>query len=326
MDIDPELVSAKIVNEVTSVEVAPDPPRDFKSFWIETRERLNDVPIELEITRFVSNDDSDVFQAEWFANSYEGRRIGGPLIIPKDVKGPQWVYSHGYGNTDRGAARQTNLASKGFIAVGLDARGYNRSRIPGDPRIPGWAVFGVEDRTQYILRGAVADVMRAVDVARAIEGADPERTVLSGGSFSGGLSALAAPWIDNLAYLALRVPTFGAYELRRQLVKRGSGHEINTFLNTLSPGRIAHVMTELRYFDAVNAAPLIRDLPVTVGLGISDVVVPGETVAAIYNALGTNDKELLTYPCSHTDHPLAKRWVEYETHIVARAGQRCGLL
>lgn len=312
-----------MIESVRAVRVEPDPPVDFAAFWQRTAAELQEIPLDLEISYAVpegapSHPDLEV--AVWTATSLGGRRISGPLIRPKDAAGPlpQWVYGHGYGSINGGAAWWPHIAQKGFITVGLDARGYRLSRHPDDPSIPGWVLSGIESPDDYILRGAVADTMRAVDVARALTNADPQRTVLSGGSFSGGLAVLAAPWISDLRYVAVSVPTFGAYELRRTLVERGSGKEVNDFLASLSPDQAQGVVENLRYFDAVNAAPYIQTT-VSVGLGVVDVVVPGETVAAIYHAVGTSDKELLDYPCSHSVHPLAQEWAGWDRHIQERA-------
>lgn len=331
MEIDPDLVTPQLAARVCEVRVAVDPPADFDSFWNATVAELSKVPIDLEIKWCAPPSDlpSDVRYnvryAEWFANSLGGRRIGGPLTLPHTVAGPQWVYGHGYNSIDTGTTWRPDLALKGFVAVGLDARGYNRSRMHGDPKVPGWALAGIEASDSYILRGAVADLVRTVEAARLIEGVDPQRTVLWGGSFSGGLATLAAPWIENLAYLVLKVPTFGAYNLRRTLVKKGSGAEINEYIDALNPPDRERLIERLRYFDAVNAAPLIHRVPTTVGLGVSDVVVPGETVAALYHALGTADKELLCYPCSHSAHPLKSAWEDFESHILRRGQQICRL-
>lgn len=321
MDIDPALVTDRLRRQVESVRVEPDPPPDFVPFWRETLAELNEVPLglEVELQEAAESGQEGLLLGEWSANSLGGRRIGGPLAMPAKRRGPQWVYGHGYGSVHAGCGWRPELARLGFIAVGCDARGYKRSRRPGDPGVPGWILSGIEARESYILRGAVADTVRAVQVARALEGADPRQTVLEGGSFSGGTAVLAAPWIDDLAYLAARVPTFGAYDLRRTLVKRGSGAEINAYMEGLDEAGRRALRERLRYFDAVNAAAYIDGIPVTVGLGVSDVVVPGETVAAIYHAIPSPDKELLTVPCSHTDHPLAAQWSRFTEHIQRRA-------
>lgn len=347
MDIDPSLVTDEHRRHVESVRVEPDPPEDFEEFWRSTLEALNAIPLNLTIERLPAGvadrahvaggsgsdgqgggssdrtQEDDVWLGVWSADSLGGRRISGPISVPKRPTGAQWVYGHGYGSIQSGSGWRPDLARRGFIAVGCDARGYNRSRIEGDPGVPGWATCRIEDKERYILRGAIADTIRAVQAARAIDGADPSRTVLAGGSFSGGTAILAAPWIEGLRYVAVSVPTFGAYDLRRTLVKRGSGAEINALMERLGPRERAALEETLRYFDAVNAASFIRSVPVTVGLGVSDAVVPGETVAAIYHALATEDKELLSYACSHTNHPRIAEWRHFDRHVLDRAIKLC---
>lgn len=338
MDINPSLVTDEHKRQVESVRVQPDPPGDFEEFWRETVEALSGVPLNLTIEWLPTGaagespaagagvdqaSMDDVRLGVWSADSLGGRRIAGPISVPKRPGGAQWVYGHGYGSIESGCGFRADLARRGFIAVGCDARGYHRSRLPGDPGVPGWATCGIEEKERYILRGAIADTIRAVEVARAIEGADPRRTVLAGGSFSGGTAILAAPWIDDLRYVAVSVPTFGAYDLRRTLVKQGSGAEVNALMQRLDGHGREKLRDTLRYFDAVNAAAFIREVPVTVGLGVSDVVVPGETVAAIYHALATPEKELLSFACSHTDHPRAAEWRHFERHVLERALALC---
>lgn len=322
MNRDPAALTPDVIESVRSVRVEPDPPADFTAFWEQTVAELNAIPLELEIHPVTDEEAAfpDLEAAVWSANSLGGRRIAGPLLRPKGHAGPLpvWVYGHGYGSIREGAAWKPHTARRGFVTVGLDARGYNRSRVDGDPGVPSWILHGIESPADYILRGAVADTIRAVQVARALKGVDPKKTILQGGSFSGGLAVLAAPWINDLVYVAASVPTFGAYDLRRNLVRRGSGHEINELLNSLTPADADTIRNNLRYFDAVNAAPFVRT-PISIGLGVVDDVVPGETVAAIYNALGSEDKVLLDFPCAHSTHPLARRWEEWERHVIERA-------
>ena len=326
MNGDPEHLTAEDIETVLATQVVPDPPEDFPQFWTEVATELEATPMDLELVPVeVESAPPDVSTYIWTATSLGGRRIAGPVAWPENTGGPrpQWVYGHGYGSRN-GCGWNFAPARKGFITLGLDARGYGRSRLDGDPSVPGWVLHGIESPKDYILRGAVADTIRAVQVARTLEGADPTRTVLKGGSFSGGLAVLAAPWISNLAYVAVSVPTFGAYSLRRTLVERGSGKEVNDYLDRVGPARAETILQSLRYFDAVNAAPYVT-APISVGLGVIDAVVPGETVAAIYHALGSRDKELLHYPCSHSTHPLTGAWRAWEEHILERAARHVGL-
>ena len=324
--MDPTSVTVEMMRRIEKTRVEPDAPGDFDAFWRATLEELERIPLRLEVTPCPSPQGfDDVFCAIWKADGLGGRRIGGPLAMPKDGFRALWVYGHGYGSTDSGSGWRPDLARRGFAALGVDARGYGKSREPGDPGVPGWITHGIGDIHSYILRGAVMDTVRAVQAARSLEGADACKTVLSGFSFSGGLAVMAAPWIADLAYVAVGVPTFGAYDLRRTLVKGGSGAEINRLFERLSEAEARDLRDRLRYFDAVNFAARVRGVPVTVGYGAVDPIVPGETVAAIYNALATKDKEILGYPCAHYDHPLAAKWAEFERHILERAERLVGL-
>lgn len=326
MNGDPEQLTSQDIEKVITTKVTPDPPDDFEQFWLEVVAELERTPLDLELSPVkVEDAPPSVATYTWTATSVGGRRISGPVAWSEegDVDRPQWVYGHGYGSLG-GCGWAFGAVSRGFIALGLDARGYGRSRQDDDPSVPGWVLHGIDSPRDYILRGAVADTIRAVQVARALQGADPARTVLRGGSFSGGLAVLAAPWIEDLAYVAVSVPTFGAYGLRRTLVERGSGKEVNDYLDEVGSPQAEEILGNLRYFDAVNAAPYVK-APISVGLGIIDVVVPGETVAAIYHALGSHEKELLHYPCSHSTHPLTSAWRAWEQHILERGSRLAGL-
>lgn len=294
--ITPEHLTPADYQRVEATRVQPDPPSDLVPFWQEVVAELNATPLDLELRPEAG---------EWYATSLGGRRIGGTYSAPPGAENlPQWIKGHGYGSPE-GSSR---FEEPGFITLTVDARGYGRSKAPGDPGIPGWVISGIEDRRAYILRGAVADWIRAAQVARALPGANPRSTLLTGGSLGGGLAMLAAPWVPDLLGLIASVPTFGAYDLRTRLVKRGSGAEVNARLEKETDRSI--IRENLRYFDVVNIAPLIQ-VPSLVGLGVLDDVVPGETVAAIYHALGSERKELFSYPCSHSTHPLDQRWAEF---------------
>lgn len=306
----PDEVGRAEHERVRAVRVEPDPPADFAAFWGEVAAELDATPLDLELRT----------DGEWRATSLGGIRIGGTYRLPAGRPArprPQWVTSHGYGSM-AGTLPFELPGGPDWITVTVDVRGHGRSREGCDPGVPGWAVCGIDDPRTYIVRGAVADWLRAVQVARSLDGADPGASLLAGASLAGGLACLAAPWLEGLLGVVLQVPTFGAYDLRRRLVKAGSGAEVNACMNRLPAEGQSRIRQNLRYFDAVNAAPSIR-VPALVGLGVLDDLVPGETVAAIFHALGSPQKELLSFPCSHSDHPLSARWEEFTARSYAWA-------
>jgi cephalosporin-C deacetylase-like acetyl esterase len=91
----------------------------------------------------------------------------------------------------------------------------------------GYVLTGIASPEEYVLRGAVCDYMRAVEVGREILGPLVSRTVLNGTSFAGGLAVMAQSVMQVANLLFVAVPSFGWAEGRRFLVEEGSGQEIN---------------------------------------------------------------------------------------------------
>jgi cephalosporin-C deacetylase len=201
-------------------------------------------------------------------------------------------------------------AEAGVNVVGVEARGYGRSgeALPVPSRW-GYVLTGIESPEEYVLRGAVCDYMRAVEVGAEILGPLVSRTVLNGTSFAGGLAVMAQSVMQVADLLVVAVPTFGWAEGRRSLVEEGSGREINRYLEA-HPGREEDVMALLSYFDPMNFATDIR-CPTLVGLGLQDDVVPAPTVYAIANHLGC-PHEVVRLPVSHTERPEEKLWDRFE--------------
>ncbi len=241
-------------------------------------------------------------------SSLGGHRVSGYAILWKDdLPRPMVVHSHGYGG---GLDFMWRWAEAGANVVGVEARGYGRSggALPAPSRW-GYVLTGIEAPEKYVLRGAVCDYMRAVEVGGEILGPLVSRTVLNGTSFAGGLAVMAQSVMQVADLLVVAVPSFGWAEGRRFLVEEGSGREINRYLEA-HPGREEEVMVVLSYFDAMNFAAEIR-CPTLVGLGLEDPVVPAPTVYAIANHLG-GPHEVVRLPVSHTERPEEKLWERFE--------------
>ena len=241
-------------------------------------------------------------------SSLGGPRVSGYAILWKDdLPRPMVVHSHGYGG---GLDPMWRWAEAGANVVGVEARGYGRSggALPAPSRW-GYVLTGIEAPEKYVLRGAVCDYMRAVEVGGEILGPLVSRTVLNGTSFAGGLAVMAQSVMQVADLLVVAVPSFGWAEGRRFLVEEGSGREVNRYLEA-HPGREEDVMVVLSYFDAMNFAAQIR-CPTLVGLGLEDPVVPAPTVYAIANHLG-GPHEVVRLPVSHTERPEEKLWERFE--------------
>ncbi len=284
-------------------------PPDFEAFWSGTTTELGRIPPAISREPLYSEDPALGFERLTF-DSLGGGRISGYVIRWRDeVPRPLVVHGHGYGG---GLDPMWRWAETGVNVVGVEARGYGRSRyaLPSPSRW-GYVMTGIESPEGYVLRGAVCDYMRAVEAGREILGPLASRTVLNGTSFAGGLAVMAQGVMQVADLLVVAVPSFGWAEGRRFLVEEGSGQEINRYLEA-HPEREEDLMVVLSYFDPMNFAVDIR-CPTLVGLGLEDDVVPAPTVYAIANHL-SGPREVVRLPVSHTDRPEEKLWDRFEAY------------
>ena len=282
-------------------------PPDFESFWEKTRMELAGIEPALAREPLASQNAAFGFERLTFDSLGEARVSGYAIRWKDNLPRPLVVHSHGY---DGGLDPMWRWAEAGVNVVGVEARGYGRSRdaLPAPSRW-GYALSGIESPEEYVLRGAVCDYMRAVEVGGETLGPLVSRTVLNGTSFAGGLAVTAQSVMQAADLLVVAVPSFGWAEGRRFLVEEGSGREINRYLEA-HPGREEDAMVVLSYFDPMNFAADIR-CPTLVGLGLEDEVVPAPTVYAIANHLG-GPHEVVRLPVSHTDRPEEKLWDRFE--------------
>ncbi len=284
-------------------------PPDFESFWGKTLTELGRIPSSVSREPLETEDPTLAFERLMF-DSLGGGRVSGYLIRwPDEVPRPLVVHGHGYGG---GLDLMWHWARAGVNVAGVEARGYGRSRdaLPS-PSPWGYVLTGIESPEEYVLRGAVCDYMRAVEVGREILGPLVSRTVLNGTSFAGGLAVMAQAVMQVADLLVVAVPSFGWAEGRRFLVEEGSGQEINTYLEA-HPEREEDAMVVFSYFDPMNFAADIR-CPTLVGLGLEDDVVPAPTVYAIANHLA-GPHEVVRLPVSHTERPEERLWDRFEAY------------
>lgn len=284
-------------------------PSDFESFWEKTRAELERTSPAVSREPLGSEDPALGFERLGF-DSLGGARIWGYAIRWKDeVPRPLVVHSHGYGGQ---LTPMWHWARAGMNVLGVEVRGYGHSRDALPSRSPwGYVLTGMESPEKHVLRGAVCDYMRAVEVGKELLSPLVSRTVLNGASFAGGLAVMAESVLQVADFLVVSVPSFGWAEGRRLLVEAGSGQEINRYLEA-HPEREENVMVVLSYFDSMNFAAKIS-CPTLVGLGLEDNVVPAPTVYAIVNHLG-GPREVMRLPVSHTDLPEEKLWDRFEAY------------
>jgi cephalosporin-C deacetylase len=285
-------------------------PPDFALFWEKTWKSLMSTEPELlrEPAPVPGVTEHKLLKLSF--RSLGGVRVAGYAILWRnEEKRPLVVHSHGY---DSSCSLQWKWARQGYNVVGVDIRGFGKSRaaVPGLSKW-GYVLTGIETPESSVLRGAVCDYARAVQVARQLCEGSTTRTVLHGFSFSGALALMAGALLGAADLLAIGVPTFGWAEGRHFFVKAGSGAEIGRYLEARRE-EAEDVMLVLSYFDPINFADMVS-CPVLIGVGLKDDVVPAKTVYAIANHL-PGPVEIMKFPVSHSNEAEEKRWEEFEAH------------
>lgn len=281
---------------------------DFFDFWKHTSHELNCIDLAIEEPSPLLSRHGIVYK-EFYFRSLDNVRLHGNLLVWDDHKPrPLIVYTHGYNSQ----CLEVNWpwAEAGANVIGFDVRGFGESVFNTDFRSGfGYVLSGIEHPETSILRGAVCDYIQTVKVAKELLPIDEQKVTFYGYSFAGALSVMAAAITSLPSLLATGVPTLGWAQGRRTLVKRGSGHEINLYLNQF-PEQEENILNTLSYFDPMNFADMINTRCL-VGVGIDDPVVPPDTVYAIVNHMQCNP-EVRVFPVSHSTAKEEALWKLFE--------------
>src|SRR5699024_2185058 len=233
--------------------------------------------------------------------SLGGVRLGGWVAEPKDRPARVGVViSHGYGGREEpelagspagGAVRYP--VARGLPSVSLLPQLYRPEH--------GHVLEGIESMHTYVVGGCAADIWCAASALRQIAG--QISLVYAGASFGGGQGGLAVPWDERFVAAALRVPSFGQYDVRLSLPCPGSGEIVREYVQWHPRAREV-----LRYCDAATAARYLQ-VPTLFACALWAPAVPPPGQFAVYNAareaLG-EDARLQVLSAGHEDtYPTA---------------------
>jgi cephalosporin-C deacetylase len=277
------------LTELLARRTTPQRPADFDDFWRETYADLTPAGtalcVEAEesglgrtVQRISFSSSTGDRALGWLVGPQPGRRVCGGLVI-----------SHGYGGRDQPepAMVPEDAAAIFPVAPWLPAN-------PGGVSSAAHVLNGIGDRHRYAHRFAVADIWRAATALLQRYPDAGERLDFRGGSFGGGIGALALPWDMRFRRAALDVPSFGDYPVRLSRPCTGSGEAVRLHLIDHPDHR-----PMLDYFDAANAAGSIT-IPVHVAAARMDPAVDPRGQFAVYRSL-SGPKRLVVCTAGHTE-------------------------
>lgn len=273
---------------------APAEPVDFASFWQQTYHEARQTPLQIETRPIRSwRPDLEVFEIEY--TSRQGARIGGWLTRPRGSRPRRGVVvGHGYGGRD---APDFDLPGPPATAIFPCLRGQSRSATPAIPELAaGHVLSGIETRETYVHRGCAADLWCAASALIEIAPEAADNIHYMGGSFGGGIGAMALAWDSRFKLGFLSVPSFGNHPLRVTLPCTGSGESVRHYYKDRP-----EVLDVLAYFDSAVHAGRIG-IPVLCECALFDPAVPPPGQFAVYNALA-GPKELAVRQAGHFSYP-----------------------
>jgi len=272
-------------------------PADFDAFWADTLAEARTFDLGLRVTKVDTGLSLvDVFDVEFagfgghpikaWVTRPAGREPGaGPL--------PAVVEYNGYGGGRGLPHERLGWAAAGYLSLFMDTRGQGSrwgsggqtpDPVGSGPATPGFMTRGILDPADHYYRRVFTDAVRAVDAVRAIEGVDPARVAVAGGSQGGGIALAAAGLVPGLMGVLPDVP-FGCHFRRAvDLSDREPYTEITTYLSVHREHAAAAFRT-LSYLDGVNFARRAT-APALFSVGLMDPICPPSTVYAAYNHYG----------------------------------------
>jgi cephalosporin-C deacetylase len=267
-------------------------PKDFDSFWRAVEAQLEALPLAPVLTPdpLRSTADVEVFQTAYA--SLDDVRIAGWYCRPRGAAGPLPAILTFPGYQSEPTIPK-DLARKGFVALAVAVRGKLRSNRQFNPGYPGLMTHNIVDRHTYGYRGLFADAWRGVDFVLSRPEVDPARVGVTGQSQAAGLSVVTAAMRPAVKAAAVGAPFLCGILDAIDLTHAAPYDEINDYLR-LHPEHRPAVEATLPYFDALNFADKVA-CPIVVNVGLQDNIAPAETGFALFERLGSADKEIYPY-------------------------------
>ena len=295
-------------NIVSPVDRMP----DFDEYWRRAKKELAAVEPQFRIIRL---DSLCTPKREWFL--VEMRSLGNVLIRGwygrpvRPGKYPAILHVQGYSSY---MIPQWAYQGDDMVSFALNIRGHGNSKDNVNPGFPGYLLFQLHDKENYIYRGAYMDCIRAVDFLCSRPEVDTARIAVEGGS-QGGALTFATAALDNQR-IKVAVPQVPFLSDFRDYFRCATwpANEFEAYVRQHPEMGWDKVFETLSYIDIKNLAPWVR-CPVLMAVGLMDNVCPPHINFAAYNQLNV-PKEYIAYP--ESGHGLPSEFQERKISFIRK--------
>ena len=274
----PEELTEYSLSTLLTPLAPPVEPEDFDDFWRATFQEFGAGPVAWEHTRELEPTATHRLTEIRFhssADEWAAAYAMVPHAIADVSRG--LVVGHGYGGRTAPDVERVAADTAAIFPVAPGTHVGTPSRFPAPP--DEHVLAGIAHRDTYSHRFSAADIWRAATVLLDMAPTATGGLDFSGGSFGGGIGALALPWDARFRRAALDVPSFGNHDVRLSRRCTGSGEAVRQHLHRHPEDR-----SVLDYFDAASAARRLR-IPVHVSAAVRDPAVDPRGQFAVYHAL-----------------------------------------
>ena len=269
---------------------------DFDAFWERTKQELAQVDPQFKMIRKDSlcAAGRDVYLVEM--HSLGNVLVRGWYSVPsKPGKYPAIIQVPGYSGNEQPAFVDYG---DDIIGFGLNIRGHGNSRDDVNPGFPGYFVYNIMDKENYIYRGAYMDCVRAVEFLFSRPEVDTTRVAVEGGSQGGALTFATAALNNNrIVACAPLVPFLSDFRDYFKLAVWPAS-DFNQYANSSSIIDAESCYKTLSYIDIKNLAGRIR-CPMFMAVGLLDDVCPPHTNFAAYNQVNSKKQYLVLPESGH---------------------------
>jgi cephalosporin-C deacetylase len=287
---------------ISPAEIKPSMPvpDDFDAFWKGRLEALAKVPANpvLKPAANKKAEDSGVEVFDTRLNSLGDRKVSGYFARKAGAKpksAPAILSLHGAGVRGSDMGGPINWASKGFIAMDINANGIDNGqdeafyKAQAEGPLKDYRYINKDSREKSYFTLMFLRAKRALDFLCSQPEWDGRTLIVSGGS-QGGFQAFAAAALDERVTMMLAHVPAGS-DHTGMVVDRVSGWP--KIVPVIDGKPDAKVLEASRYIDNVNFATRCKAETAVVSVGFVDGVCPPTGVYAAYNALVTKDKKIL---------------------------------
>lgn len=302
-----------------------DVPEDFDKFWGKQLKAMRKCKLNpsLKPAEFPKRVKQHEDKCELYAleiNMHEGPSVHAYISWPKNADKaslPVMICLHGAGLSRSDAVKAVTWASKGAIAIDINAHGYPDDQPQeyydslGRGELKDYRNRKVVDHDSFYFRLMYLRAVRAIDFATTLPTWDGKR-IMSYGSSQGGAQAIAVAAIDKrVGAVVAHVPAIT--DLAGHLQDHRGGWP--AYDKQMKKGdNLKAEMAVLPYYDG---AVMIQktNAKLWIEAGLIDTTCPSECVIGAFNVAPTKDKVLYTFPYRpHGPHKIDARmrpsWVK----------------